>query len=138
MEATTESGEVTDSSSSFEDIGRKEMHEQRAQWESLVFSKKETDSNTINGYLSKLFISNKASTRALSDLRGQIQRFGANFATGSCQFDTDFLETTIKGLSMSDLLSEEKNAILKTFSSNKEVLSEICDVLNMRLLSLST
>lgn len=133
-----EASEVMDSSSSFENVGRKEMHEQRAEWESLVFNKRETDSKAIEEYLTKLFTSNKTNTQALKDMRKNIRIFGANFEAGSWQFDSDFLKTTIKGLMMTDLLSEEKNAILKTFSSNHEVLSEICDVLNMRLVSLST
>ncbi len=39
---------------------------------------------------------------------------------------------------MTDMLSGEKNAMLKTFSSKEDILLEIYDVLNMRLLSLST
>jgi hypothetical protein len=138
LKPTEEGNNVSDSSASFEDVGRKEMHEQRAQWDSLVFSKVETDARAIDKYLNGLFTSNKTNTKAVEDMRRQNRDFGANFAAGDGQFDSDFLKTTIKGLSMLDLLSEEKNAILKTFSSNKEVLSEICDVLNMRLMSLST
>jgi hypothetical protein len=127
-----------DDSSTFEDVGRKEMHEQRAQWESIVFQSVITDGNTVQGYLEKLFMSNKTNTQALEILRKEIHSFGLLFETGYYKFDAEFLKTTIKGLTMTDLLSEEKNAILRTFSSNKEVLSEICDVLNMRLMSFST
>lgn len=72
LKATTESDEITDSSPSFEDYGRKEMREQRAEWESLVFNKRETESNAINEYLRRLFTSNKANTKALEELRVQI------------------------------------------------------------------
>ncbi|KAF7507500.1 hypothetical protein GJ744_010431 [Endocarpon pusillum] len=130
--------ELANSTSSFENIGRKEMYEQRAQWESLVFTRSDTDPEVINDYLTKLFTSTKTKAKALEDIRTQVRAFSAGFETRSGRFDSDYLKVTIKGLALTDLLSEEKNAILKTFMSNKEVLSEVCDVLNMRLTSLST
>lgn len=136
VKPSQKSGQTMDSSTSFEELGRKEMHEQRAQWESLVFNKAETDRMAIQEYFNDLFTSDKANTEALETLRRETRLFGVSLESGNRPFDVDFLKTIIKGLTMTDLLSEEKNAILKTFSSNKEVMSEICDVLNMRLASL--
>lgn len=135
---TENSDELASSTSSFENVGRKEMYEQRAQWESLVFTRSDIDPDVINDYLTKLFTSTKTKAKALGDIRTQVRAFSAGFETHSGRFDSDYLKVTIKGLALTDLLSEEKNAVLKTFMSNKEVLSEICDVLNMRLMSLST
>ncbi|KAK0099709.1 hypothetical protein ONS96_008206 [Cadophora gregata f. sp. sojae] len=42
----------------------------------------------------------------------------------------------INGLLRSDLLTDEKRKVLKDFQSNKAVLSEIADVLNMRIIYL--
>ena len=131
-------GESLDSSSTFEDVGRKEMHEQRAQWESLVFQEHRTSEDAIENYLHKLFTSTKASTHALETLCRDIRRFCTTLETGIFRFDAEFLRATIKGLIQTDLLSNEKVSILKQFSNNKEVTSEICDVLNMRVASLST
>ena len=130
---TTDLGESSD----FENVGRKEMHDQRAEWEKLVFSRNEIDLNALNTYLEKLFISDKTVTKAHDDFRRAVTSFCYSFKQEEL-FDTDSLKIALKGLVASDLLSEDKKAILKTFSSNKEVLKEVADVLNMRFDSLET
>lgn len=85
----------------------------------------EVDKSAIHDYLTNLFTSNKTNIKAVDLLCRRTQAFGANLESESLPSDVDFLKTTIKGVTLTDLLSEEKNAILKPFSSNKEVLSEI-------------
>jgi hypothetical protein len=123
--------------SSFEKVGREEMHEQRAEWERIVFNKTDIDVDALNAYLEKLFKSHKPVTKAHDDMRRAISAF-CHALKNDELFDTDSLKVAIKGLIASDLLSDDKKAILKTFSSNREVLKEVADVLNMRFNSLET
>lgn len=120
-------------SASFEEVGRKEMHEQRAQWESLVFSESKTNADTIKTYLDDLFWTDKTARLALEDLRKKFRITCTDLQFGGAKFSIESLKLTIKGLLRTDLLSDDKNAILREFSRNKEVLSEVVDVLNMRL-----
>ncbi len=60
---------------SYEQVGRKEMHEQRAAWESLVFDRFETDPTAIEAYLNKLFTGTKQSGQALKELRKEVRKF---------------------------------------------------------------
>lgn len=124
--------------SSFENIGRKEMHEQRAQWESIVFSEAKVDQGDIKNYLKQLFKSEKAVTSAYTDIQESTKSFSENLWYNKELFDTSDLKTTIEGVLQTDLLSEEKGVILKSFQNNKEVLQEVADVLNMRYTSLDT
>lgn len=124
---------------SFANVGRAEMHEQRAKWESLVFT---ADNNakeeSIRSYLEELFGKTKLSRQALKELRESIQKFGTELATSGEWFDVEELQWVSKALMKTDLLSNEKTTILKEFMRNKEVMQEVADVLNMRLASLDS
>ncbi|KAK5441973.1 hypothetical protein LTS15_011131 [Exophiala xenobiotica] len=124
--------------SSFETVGRKEMHEQRAQWESVVFSKSNVDVSCIKNYLQKLFNANKVVSNAFRTVQNATRSEALSMWRDTVLFDLDNLRTTIQGLLKSDLLSEEKAAIVKSFKSNDEVLQEVADVLTMRMASLET
>ncbi|KAF3398112.1 hypothetical protein F1880_006368 [Penicillium rolfsii] len=122
---------------SFENVGRKEMHEQRAQWESLVFTNSAgVKEDSINTYLDGLFQKTKLSRQALKELRESLHRFGTDLATRGEWLDVEELQWVGSALLKTDLLSHEKSTILKEFMRNKEVLQEVADVLNMRLASL--
>ena len=125
------------SNSSFENVGRKEMHEQRAEWEAIVFSRAVVDTSAVTAYLEKLFTSQKEVKKAYNDMKRSIGQFCHSLKSREV-FDLDSVKIGIKGLLATDLLSEEKRAILKTFSTNKEVLKEVADVLQMRFESLDT
>jgi hypothetical protein len=127
------------SDAGFESVGRKEMHEQRAQWESLVFTgTTEVKEDSINAYLDSLFQKTKLSRQALKELRESVHRFGTHLATKGEWLDVEELQWVASALMKTDLLSNEKAAILKEFMRNKEVLQEVADVLNMRLASLDS
>lgn len=127
------------SDASFENVGRKEMHEQRAQWESLVFTNTtQVKEDSINAYLDGLFQKTKLSRQALKELRESLHRFGTNLATKGEWLDVEELQWVSQALMKTDLLSNEKTTILKEFMRNKEVLQEVADVLNMRLASLDS
>ncbi|RMZ76429.1 hypothetical protein DV737_g4829, partial [Chaetothyriales sp. CBS 132003] len=125
------------STSNFENVGRKEMHEQRTEWESIVFSEPAVDTEAILAYLEKLFTSQKETKKVFEDMKKNIVTFCHDLKEREV-FTSDSVQLAIKGLLASDLLSEDKRAILKTFSTNKEVLKEVADVLQMRFESLET
>lgn len=126
-------------SDGFENVGRAEMHEQRAQWESLVFTQPtHVNEVAIRSYLDGLFNQTKLSRQALKEVRDSLQKFGTTLATKTEWFDANELGWVSKALLKTDLLSNEKASILKEFMRNKEVLQEVADVLNMRLASLDS
>lgn len=112
------------------------MHEQRAQWESLVFSKSQIDEG-IERYLSQLFKSDKQVSKALQFIQESMQKVGDNLWLKRRLFNADSVKTTIRGVLRTDVLSEEKVAILQSFQSEQEVLQEVANILNMRYASLN-
>lgn len=131
-----ESSDISSDESSFETVGRKEMHEQRETWEGYVFKALETDVEAIQANLTKLFTSSNASKDAYKNLRNATKRFEKAMAFDKAHFDVDSLKNLIQGLLRSDLVTDEKTKVLRDFLGNKVVLAEIADVLNMRILSL--
>ncbi|CRG89676.1 hypothetical protein PISL3812_06715 [Talaromyces islandicus] len=129
-------GEESLDKSSFEQVGRQEMHDQRATWESLVFSPAEVDSQAVETYLDKLFNRTKLSQQALKELRERIRDFGSHLRSDTKAFDITMLKTISSSLLRSDLLTPEKISILKEFLKNDEVAQEVADVLNLRFASI--
>lgn len=118
---------------SFEELPSAKKLEARKEWEKSVFEPAKVDIPVLKEYLERLFITNKKdSLSALSDLRKQVESF-ENGLMHSSQFDSNTLKWIIKSLQTSDLLSNEKREVLGDFLSNDVILSEIADVLNMRL-----
>ena len=116
----------------FEKVGRHEMHEQRQQWEALVFKTPErSDPMVVTNYLEKTFdtegMAKKLSVSPLDTLRDDVRSFKLG------RFDLDFLKTAIKGLIKADLLSGENLTALMELQANPAVLSEMVDVLNMQV-----
>uniref|UniRef100_A0A7I4DFT0 Reverse transcriptase domain-containing protein n=2 Tax=Physcomitrium patens TaxID=3218 RepID=A0A7I4DFT0_PHYPA len=122
-------------SDTFERVGRKEMHEQRVTFESLVFSAKEINTVALDAYLDKLF-SPKEANRILLEMREDLDEFGKEKLFLRNSFKIRDLESTINSLLVADLLSNDKRGTLKEFLSNKTVLTEVADVLNMHLAAL--
>ncbi|KAJ5975708.1 hypothetical protein N7481_009415 [Penicillium waksmanii] len=127
------------SETGFERVGRAEMHNQRAQWESLVFSTgNHVEAKDIRSYLDGLFHKDKLTKQAFKELRESVQRFGNDLATEGNWLDANELQWVSNALMQTDLLSTEKTSVLKEFMRNKEVTQEVADVLNMRLSSLES
>ncbi|CAG8908035.1 unnamed protein product [Penicillium egyptiacum] len=137
--STADETKCNDSDPSFENVGRAEMHEQRATWESLVFTAAtHVNEDTIRSYLNDLFTQTKLSQQALKDLRASIQSFGTELSSKGEWLDVDELQWVSRALLKTDLLGDEKTAILKEFMRNNEVAQEVADVLNMRIASLDS
>lgn len=113
-------------------VGRHEARVQRATWEEYVFAPKVTDKDAIKAYLRSVFEADEDVKDQLSELRKELKRFQDNWSVNP-HFNVDSLTTTINGLLRSDILTDVKRATLKDFVGNETVLSEIADVLNMRM-----
>lgn len=118
-------------------VGRDEARVQRATWEEYVFAPKTTDKDAIKEYLSTVFEAEEDVKDQLGELRKDLKRFQDNWAANP-HFDVDSLTTTINGMLRSDILTDVKRATLKDFVGNDTVLSEIADVLNMRMATRKT
>jgi hypothetical protein len=120
----------------FEELANKEKLESRTEWERAVFEPFQTNERVISGYLSVLF-GNKSSSQALAVLKTAVETFETQL-TAPGQFSHSVLLWTIKGLLSSDLLADDKRAVLKDFKANPTILAEVADVLNMRLAALDS
>ena len=120
----------------FEVIDKAEKQESRKEWEKAVFEPLETDRAAIASYLRLLF-KKSSSAKALTALRKSVANFEAELSA-PVQFDEHVLKWTINGLLASGLLSEEKNQVLKDFLGSSIILTEVADVLNMRMASIET
>lgn len=131
------SGQEQDPTAASVSVGRDEARVQRATWEEYVFAPKDTDKDAIKAYLSTVFEAEEDVKDQLSGLRKELKRFQDHWSD-SPHFNVDSLTTTIKGMLRSDILTDVKRATLKDFVGNDTVLSEIADVLNMRMATRKT
>ncbi|KAK4226987.1 hypothetical protein QBC38DRAFT_209318 [Podospora fimiseda] len=110
---------------------RQRLTELVDQFESVVFEPLETDEDEIRGFLDRLFPDDE-SKKALAYLREQISEKTTFFIRETAPFNNWSLTNCIKGLLTEDIISDEKQAILRDFLNNDVAKAEIADVLNMR------
>ena len=115
-----------------EPASRKEMHDQRREWESIVFAESPNpDAAALEAYLRSTFDSTsqakKLSKAPLELLRETMGAFNLG------DLDAKSLETCIVGVLKTDLLSESKRKTLAGFLNNSIILQEVVDVLNMQI-----
>jgi hypothetical protein len=126
----------------FDELPGKKRIEAREQFENSIFTPADIDEGAVKQYLNDLFSDEDASEeqnvrKALVALRDSVQNFQVQL-TGPGQFNTYTVARSIKGLLSGDLFAGEKRTVLKNFQNNDIILSEIADVLNMRMSALST
>ncbi|KAJ3146830.1 hypothetical protein HDU86_008388 [Geranomyces michiganensis] len=114
-------------------VGREEMHTQREEWESLVFSMDDLDEAEILAQLKKVFSSPEAES-AIKSCRVQFTDFCRELRDE--KIDLDSMKATVDGLISADLLSHQKVAILKQARDSPVLLNEFRDVLHLRLASI--
>ncbi|KAJ4361603.1 hypothetical protein N0V95_001764 [Ascochyta clinopodiicola] len=151
-ESDTEMGGSADPSN------RRDLHEQRAQWERYAFEEKNVDHVIIREYLNDIFETaleaKKIKKSPLQDLRDSMKRvmeFKSDLDTtkerASCnplanpwgnRFTPDLLRLCIRGVKKSDLFTGEKREMLADLENQPAVLKELVDVLNMDLDGLDT
>ena len=136
-------GDDVEMAEGFEDVESAKKLESRMAWEEVVFKAAEVDTSALEKYLDSLFgVGSKdeekeSAAKTLTRLRTAVELFEAELATPA-QFTTETLRWAIGGLLSSDLLSEEKRAVLKDFIGSPVILSEVADVLNMRIAALDS
>jgi hypothetical protein len=137
VETSSENVEMVDAPQ--EVPGGKRLDSRRA-WEQAVFKPRVTDQTAVELYLNELFGGGGGEDtldlrNALANLRKKVEDFGFRL-TSPNQFNSSTLKWVIKGLQASDLLSNEKRDVLRDFAANQVILTEISDVLNMRMAAL--
>lgn len=110
---------------------RQRLSELVDKFESVVFEPLKTEEAQIHGFLDRLF-PDEGSQKSLEQLRKKIADDSVEFMAETSPFDEYSLTSCIKGLLTEDILSDEKQAILRDFLENDVAKSEIADVLNMR------
>ncbi|KAF9526214.1 hypothetical protein CPB83DRAFT_496516 [Crepidotus variabilis] len=121
--------------SSFVEAGRKEMYEQKAKLQSIVFEDHPIETDKLKSYLEKLFESEE-STKALEKLRKELKDFSYHFKRR--KITTTDVKDTLNGLLATGLMDEEKRSTLKAFQDNATVLEEVASVLNMRMANIQS
>ena len=123
------------SSEGFERVSRKETLEQKAKLESIIFEEKKINTEGLELYLHDLFSSKEAS-EALESLKTGVRVFAKGMRTQ--KIDSDVVENIIASTLRTDVLSDEKQSLLKQFAKNPTVVEELASVLTMQLQSLQT
>jgi hypothetical protein len=126
----------------FEELPGKKRLEAREQFENTVFTSPNVNEDAIKQYLNDLFNDEEGSEgrntrKAITALRESTQKFEVQLAR-SDQFNNVTVTRCIAGLLKGNLFAGEKRTVLKNFQNNEIILSEIADVLNMRMSSLSS
>ncbi|KAF4335775.1 ubiquitin ligase [Fusarium beomiforme] len=130
------SGRPASEEESFEIVDRQKERLQQLcdKFERVVFEPLETDEVEIDLYLNELFQGEQGeeSAKPLKTLRETIGNSCRQIFGEKSPFDSTTLKWCINGLLAEDLLSDQKQAILRDFLEKPVVLGEIADVLNMR------
>ncbi|KAG4275107.1 hypothetical protein FPRO04_08769 [Fusarium proliferatum] len=116
------------------DQQKERLQELCDKFERVVFEPLETDEVEIDLYLNELFQGEQSEegAKSLKDLRETIGDSCREIFGEKAPFDSTTLTWCINGLLAEDLLSDQKQAILRDFLEKPVVLGEIADVLNMR------
>ena len=116
----------------FEHVGRKEMYDQRREWESIVFAESSTSKPAATSmYLTSLFGSTSKAKRMVKEPLETLRECMRTFQLGT--FDVLALQTCMTAMLETDMLSEEKRKALRDLRNNYAILQEIVDVLNTQI-----
>ena len=127
-----ERSESDDSFEVVQDTQKARLEQLRDKFARVVFEPLETDEVEIDNYLGRLFEGDDGQ-RALEDLRRDVSSNGKMMLREYFRIDDRSMRWCIKALLKNQLLNDEKKASLNDFLKDDAVLSEIKDVLNMRL-----
>ncbi|CEJ62199.1 hypothetical protein PMG11_10707 [Penicillium brasilianum] len=127
----------------FEKLASTAKTESRQAWEKVVFTPAGHDAETITAFLTELFSGigppeqegetdqARGVEKTLCALRDKVAAFENSLSLGQITFVT--LNWVINGLLNSDLVTDKQRAALREFQKDDTVLTELSDVLNMRL-----
>lgn len=133
MDSTTPMAETPSSDDGPSDKDRQEERLKALceRFEKVVFTPLETDEAKIERYMQDLFNGDEGG-KALELVRSRVGRSEKSLLNGESPFNRGSLRWCINGLLAEDLLSDEKQDVLRGFLKSPAVLDEIADVLNMR------
>ena len=134
-EADLDELEGSESDESFEviqDTQKARLEQLRDKFARVVFEPLKTDEVEIDQYLNSLF-EGEDQQQALKNLRSDVAMNGKTMLSEYYRMDDRSLRWCIRALLKNQLLNDEKKASLEDFLKDDAVLSEIRDVLNMRL-----
>lgn len=116
----------------FEHVGRKEMYDQRKEWESIVFANdSKPDPAAIESYLTGIFGSTSQAKKLTQSPLENLQEKLKSFQLEMLNIAT--LEACIAGVLKTDLLTDSKRKTLSEFVGNSRILQEMVDVVNMHI-----
>ncbi|KAL2812978.1 hypothetical protein BJX63DRAFT_421499 [Aspergillus granulosus] len=130
----------------FEKLASTTKLESRKEWEDFVFTPAGYDADTVKRFLNDLFSGvgqsepveeadkDRKVNKALRALRNKVAAFETSLSRET--FNTSTLNWIINGLLHSDLVTDKQRAVLQEFKNDNTVLTELSDVLNMRLAGL--
>jgi hypothetical protein len=133
------------SNDDFEKLASAAKLESRKEWEDFVFTPAGQDSETVKAFLTNLFSGIGQSELEVTDkerdvektlraLRDRVSAFESSFTKAS--FDVSTLNWVINGLLHSDLVTDKQRSVLRDFRNDNIVLTELADVLKMRMAGL--
>ncbi|KAK9425580.1 hypothetical protein SUNI508_02941 [Seiridium unicorne] len=136
VKPTTETAEpIEGPAADHERVAEEKRAAARLEWERTVFEPADVNEKELRSFLAELFQDDdhtKTKRNALNTLKESIAGFETHLLSPS-QFNEGTLGWAIGGLLTSDLLPDEKREVLKSFQDSPVILSEIADVLNMRI-----
>ena len=116
----------------FEHLGRKEMYDQRREWESIVFAKGSTSNPAATRmYLTNIFGSTSKAKKMVKEPLETLRECMRTFKLGTLNISA--LQTCVTAILETDLLSDEKSKALGDLKNNIAILQEIVDVLNTQI-----
>ncbi|KAF8349437.1 hypothetical protein F5887DRAFT_1070757 [Amanita rubescens] len=118
-------------------VGRKEKQEQLDRFKSFMFDEKSVDTKALLSYLNNVF-SDKDARKKLEKIRGDIK----NFCDETMDYTTikkyEVVEVIDAFLSGQGSISDDNLTALTELRQNDTLLTELADVLTMRLASIGT
>ncbi|KAL8719983.1 MAG: hypothetical protein Q9225_003100 [Loekoesia sp. 1 TL-2023] len=105
----------------------------RAKWESYVFNAVRTDKTAIATWLEGLFTSTTSTAKAFDVLKRDIANFEKTMSANKEHFNQATMNWCVEGLLRSDLLTDDKRAVLTAMKQDRDALDDITDALNMQM-----
>lgn len=116
-------------------VGREEMHRQRQEWDSFVFTERPTDTAAIQKYLTELYVQPQQKKKVRETPFDHLRNWKDELGNLSC--DSDDVVMCIKSVLKADLLSGRKrDELVSLRDAGGKVLNEIADVINMEIANL--
>ncbi|KAI5210901.1 hypothetical protein AUEXF2481DRAFT_42742 [Aureobasidium subglaciale EXF-2481] len=118
-------------------VGRDEMYRQRQEWDSFVFTERQTDTDAIEAYLTNLFVEPQPKKKVRETAFESLHRQFRDWTMEDRECSSQDVELAIKSVLKADLLSGRKrDELIALGDAGKGVLAEIADVINMEIANL--